>query len=334
MSSAAAGADRRRRPGRRARDRRAGGPRQSIVLGRRRIYILPTRQGLGFAVLLVAMLLGSANYDNGLGYVLTFVLTSLALVSIVHTYANLAGLRLRPAPAQPVFAGDPATFELVIDNRGGRPRHALVARYRSTEGSPKRGDVAVETDVGADAAARVELVAATAHRGWHVLGRVTLASRFPLALFRAWSVLAPEQRCLVYPRPAGDLPLPEGAPEAAREGDAAGTGREDFAGLRDYRPGDSPRLIHWKAVARGQGVPVKLFSGAGAREVMLDPDAAAGDLERRLSQLTRWVLEAHRRGLRYGLHLPGARIAPDLGEAHRDTCLRALALHALPEARG
>ena len=70
MSSAAAGADRRRRPGRRARDRRAGGPRQSIVLGRRRIYILPTRQGLGFAVLLVAMLLGSANYDNGLGYVL------------------------------------------------------------------------------------------------------------------------------------------------------------------------------------------------------------------------------------------------------------------------
>ena len=326
-AAAAADAGGGRRPRGRARGRGAGEARGPIVLGRRRIYILPTRQGLGFAALLMAMLLGSANYDNGLGYVLTFVLASLALVSILHTWANLAGLRLRPVPAQPVFAGDPATFELVIDNRGGRPRHALVARYRSREGAAKTGDAAVETDVSGDAATRVELVATTTRRGWHPLGRVTLASRFPLALFRAWSVLAPELRCLVYPRPVGDLPLPEGAPEPSREGDAAGDGREDFAGLRDYRLGDSPRLIHWKAVAREQGVPVKRFSGAGTRELMLDLDAAGGDLEMRLSQLTAWVLDAHRRGLRYGLHIPGSRLEPDHGEAHRDACLRALALH-------
>ena len=118
-AAAARGSQRDGRDERHAGRDRGRGP---IELGRRRIYILPTRQGVGFALLLMAILLGSANYENGLGYVLTFVLASLALVSILHTYANLAGLRLRPAPAQPVFAGDPATFELVIDNRGGRPR--------------------------------------------------------------------------------------------------------------------------------------------------------------------------------------------------------------------
>ena len=49
----------------------------------RRIYILPTRQGMGFAAAVSVMLLGSINYDNALGYVLSFLLVSAALVSML-----------------------------------------------------------------------------------------------------------------------------------------------------------------------------------------------------------------------------------------------------------
>ena len=47
-----------------------GGP---VVLDRKRIYILPTRRGLLFAVFLLVMLLGSINYALSLGFVLTFL---------------------------------------------------------------------------------------------------------------------------------------------------------------------------------------------------------------------------------------------------------------------
>jgi uncharacterized protein (DUF58 family) len=86
-------------------------------------------------------------------------------------------------------------------------------------------------------------------------------------------------------------------------------------------------------VARDQGVPVKLFSGTGSADLELRFDhAGAGGIEARLSQLARWVLDADRHGLRYGLALPGARLGPDLGEAHRESCLRALAVHDLADA--
>ncbi|NIO12862.1 MAG: hypothetical protein GTN86_13155, partial [Xanthomonadales bacterium] len=60
-------------------------------------------------------------------------------------------------------------------------------------------------------------------------------------------------------------------------------------------------------------------------------DVDAPRLEARLSQLSRWVVDAHAAGIRYGLDIPGKRLAPDDGEAHRHACLRALALYS-PEA--
>jgi uncharacterized protein (DUF58 family) len=75
-------------------------------------------------------------------------------------------------------------------------------------------------------------------------------------------------------------------------------------------------------------VPVKVFSGAASGTTLLRwQDASASDVEARLSQLSRWVLEAEERNLRYGLCLPGFDIAADNGEAHRHRCLEALALY-------
>jgi len=52
-------------------------------------------------------------------------------------------------------------------------------------------------------------------------------------------------------------------------------------------------------------------------------------VETRLSILAHWVLQAEEFGQGYGLRLPGVRIAPDRGEAHRARCLEALALFEL-----
>ena len=306
----------------------------SHVLRFNRIFILPTRHGIGFAAAVCVMLLGAVNYGNALGYVLCFILVSMGLVSMLHAVRNLAGLRLTALASEPVFAGDTARLRVRIGNDGQRSRPALLVRLAGAATHGRGDEPVVRLGLEADAASTVELPAATGRRGWYSPGRIVLATRFPFGWFRAWSPSDPGLRCLVYPRPAGEQPLPEHLPETSGENGAMGRGEDEFSGLRDYQQGDPARRIHWKAVAREQGVPVKVFSGASSGVILLRwEDVTAADPEARLSQLCRWVLEADAGGLRYGLTLPGGRIPPDGGEEHRERCLEALALHETGEPR-
>ncbi|RKZ34577.1 MAG: DUF58 domain-containing protein [Gammaproteobacteria bacterium] len=300
---------------------------RSILLARRNVYILPTRHGLSFAAALCAMLVGAINYNNSLGHMLVFLLASLALVSMLHTYRNLAGLVFRPGRTMPVFAGDEARFALRLGNRGQRPRHQLVLTYARHPQQGKRGRACVTVNLTQDESTVVELPVPAPHRGALALGRVTVAGRYPLGLFRAWSYVQLDQIGMVYPRPSGVGQLPLTSTQTERESGKRGSGREDFSGFREYVPGDSPRHVHWKAVARDQGMPVKIFAGASAADIQLRWDDAGGpDIEARLSQLCLWVLEAERQGYRYGLSLPDAELAPSSGDAHRTRALTALAL--------
>ena len=298
-----------------------------------RVYILPTRYGYAFALALSAMLLGAINYNNGLAYLLTFLLASVALVSMLHANRNLSRLKLGVSAPKPAFAGGAARFYLSIDNRGQPARYAINVRYRYDPGASDKLDGVHHTDLAADAVAREVVEAPAVSRGFQPLGDVVFSTRFPFGLFRAWCPLKIGAKCLVYPRPEGRQALPATAAAGTHESGLRGGGRDDFAGFRDYVPGDSPRQIHWKAVARGQGLPVKRFSGANAGDLFLRfEDVKATHTEARLSQLCRWILDADGAGFLYGLSLPGAEISPGDGEAHRHACLKALALFS-PGAR-
>src|SRR5690349_22852524 len=105
-----------RRFGEQGRLRREALDEGELFLGQRRIYILPTGPGLGFGALLLVLLIGSINYNLGLGFALTFLALACALVDMVFTWRNLAHLRLKPLRARPVFAGQEARFELQLVN--------------------------------------------------------------------------------------------------------------------------------------------------------------------------------------------------------------------------
>ena len=85
-------------------------------LDRRRVYILPSRYGVMLGILLVAILLGSINYDNALGYLLTFLIGGLYLVAMLHTYRNLVGLRVKGFSAENGFLGDYIPFHVHLEN--------------------------------------------------------------------------------------------------------------------------------------------------------------------------------------------------------------------------
>ena len=103
--------------------RRQGPETGPIELHRRQIYILPSGTGLLFAVVLLTMYLGAVNYNLGLGHALVFLLVGLGIVGMLHAFRNLVGLRIRAGRTSPVFAGETASFELILENtrRDARP---------------------------------------------------------------------------------------------------------------------------------------------------------------------------------------------------------------------
>jgi uncharacterized protein (DUF58 family) len=302
---------------------------RAIVLGHRRVYIVPSRLGLLFGGALLILLMGSINYALSLGFALSFLLAGVGLAGMVQTTRNLARLAIRAGRVEPVFAGERALYRLALANDADFDRPEILLRHLAS-GAECRVDVA------ATASTEATLAVAAGRRGWQPLGRVMLETRFPLGLFRAWSFVEPDCRCLVYPRPEpGALPPPATSAQAGG-GRAHAQGSDDFSGLRAYQTSDSPRHVAWKSVARsdtldarGDGMLTKQFAGEAVAELWLDLRAlpTALGLEAGLSRLAGWVLAAERGGVHYGLRLPGAEIAPGRGDAHRRACLEALALY-------
>ena len=320
-----------------------------VVLNQRRVFILPSKAGLGFGALLMVLFVSSINYNLSLGFALTFLIAACAVIDMHLTFRNLAYLHLSPGRVQPVFAGEDARFEMHLANRRGHDRYAIWIGFIGDGSASDRRRAAANRalrplanlnaqalDIGAMSSCSVILSSATVRRGWLAAPRVRLTTRFPLGLLHAWSYWYPELSVLVYPRPETDAPPLPLMGEAKTDG-IGRSGSEDFAGIRAYRPGDSIKHLAWRQIARvefeaGGQLVTKHFEGGAASDLMLDYDQLPRNLsiEARLSRLTRWVLEAEERGLAYGFRLGSVALEPALGPAQQQACLRALALYQRP----
>ncbi|MFQ5548139.1 MAG: DUF58 domain-containing protein [Woeseia sp.] len=301
-----------------ARKRQGSDPHRT-ELQSNRIYILPTGVGLVFALMTFAMLLGSMNYNNNLSFVLTFLLAGLGLVSMHQCQRNLVGLDLSFAGVDPVFAGQSAEFRIAITNhsRNSRCHIRLTAESASSE----------IQDLGPGDSKVFTLAIPTERRGHIALDRFRIRTLFPFELFRSWAWLHMDLQGLVYPRPADSAPQPPPTQVAHGHRQHDARGEEDFAGLRRFHDGDSPRHVAWKAYARSGELLSKQFAGADTSSQWFDFDRLdSDDLEHRLSVMTRWIVDADRTQRDYGVRIPGAEFAPAHGETHRHLCLSALAL--------
>ncbi|MBT8098000.1 MAG: DUF58 domain-containing protein [Woeseia sp.] len=300
--------------------KRQGRDSQQTALASRRIYILPTAVGMVFALMVFAMLLGSMNYNNNLSFVLTFMLASLSFVAMHQCQRNLVGLELSFAGAEPVHAGRPVEFRIAVRNR------SRSSRYQLQLYADKITSTIVDLAPGESQVMSLEIP--TSQRGHLSLPRFGIRSTFPFEQFRAWSWLHMDLTALVWPTQAPEAPLPPPALAATGHRQHDARGEEDFAGLRSYAAGDSPRHLAWKAFARSGELLSKQFAGADTSSQWFDFDSLdEADVEKRLSILTRWVVDAEREQRDYGLRLPGVEFPPAHGGAQRQQVLSALALY-------
>jgi uncharacterized protein (DUF58 family) len=292
-----------------------------------RIRVWPNRNATGLAAVLVAMAYAGMSQSNGAAYLLCFVLAAVTAISSIHAWANLRGAVVSSDPISPVFAGEALRVTVVVSSELQRDHFSIdVGSGRGASGT--RFDV-----VRAGEKERGEIMAPAKDRGRFTELRIPVKSAFPLGFFTARKVVTVRQTHFVYPAPRGALPLPKSAMPAGRPKGGSRIEGDDFSGVRAWLPGESQRHIDWKAASRGQPLLTKQWAGETDDILRFDWDSLAPlETESRLSQITRWIIQAERSGAQYALRLPEQAFPPSRGDRHLHLCLRALACFGHPDS--
>ncbi|MEM7564022.1 MAG: DUF58 domain-containing protein [Pseudomonadota bacterium] len=294
--------------------------REAIHLHNRRLYILPTRFGYLFAVMLLFLFLAAINYQNSMAFVLTFMLTALAIISLWYTHKNLLGIEVKLQTPRPVHCGQAVEFNFEINHRNNAHRYAIGIQYAKETPvyirlKPQESNTAV-------------LKIRARQRGQFKPQGITVFTRYPTGLFHAWGWLRFDHPVLVYPGPENQLKLQQTMIEQYDGKTSTSTIEgDDFAGLREHREGESLRHISWKAYAQGKGLLTKTFQGHARPSLWIDwHQIEENSVELRLSIMTALVLDAENDDQKYGLKLPGITIEQNHGSQHKHSCLQALAI--------
>ncbi len=198
--------------------------------------------GLGGVILLAFGLLAGYPVVTGLG--LAGVAAVVVAVAVVAPAPRLAASR-SVEPVR-VSVGDTASGRLLITNTGRLPVLGFDA-VESVDGVPLRVPVpTLRPAVPGEIAYPIP----TVQRGLISLGPVTLEKRDPLGLARRGAALTGRTWLWVHPRIHATQALPIGLTLDFDGRLAERAGSTAFSSLREYRPGDDPRAVHWRSTAR------------------------------------------------------------------------------------
>ena len=284
----------------------------------KRIYIFLTKEGGLICLLIAALFLAGVNYANNLVLGLCFFLSSVLVVSLHFTHAQINHVTLKVLRFEPAEAGKSNPVVLEVSARGsGRPSIELGWVNRA----PTR------IALGAKAV-RVTLPLVHA-RGVSELPALKVSSDYPLGLIRSWSYVRFNQSSWAWPSQVR-ASIPEGVVGGASDFAQMSTkssASEDFDQLKPYVAGESQARISWRHYAQRSELLSRHFTADAGVQMVLDYDEFQGVRhEARLRQMSFLVNELSKQGHRFALKLGKDALAMGGGAAHRDSALKLLAL--------
>ena len=229
-------------------------------------------------MLFAAMGLGVAalNTGNNLLYLLCSLLLALVIVSGILSEQTMRGLGVESLVPEELFAGRPAVGGASVTNRKRwLPSYSVVVEVAGPEGPASY----YLPRLSAGASRLVTWQFAMPERGRHRLAGARIATRFPFGLFSKVSRVLLDREVIVYPaiRPVEARWIRDGGATVGAAARRRGHG-DDLHSLREYRPGDDHRLIHWRSTARVQQLTVRELETDATLDtrIRLVGDAAAG----------------------------------------------------------
>lgn len=200
-------------------------------------------------------------------YVFTALTLGLWLVSAFAPGRVLRGLMLKrringaEAWAEELYVGETVAVELELRNTVRLPALQVRGEERCPFAPAEDRVLPFFVNVPGRGAVTLRYEAACARRGWFEFPPITVRTRAPFGFFAARRELAAPGGLLIFPeyRRLQRFPLLERRPALHQTLTRIGQGAE-FVGVREYRPGDSPRHVHWRTTARAGRLMVKEFA--------------------------------------------------------------------------
>jgi uncharacterized protein (DUF58 family) len=303
----------------------AGAPHRPVPAWRRRLSF--TRLGRWYVALTLGIGFAAINTGNNLLFLVLGLLLSSIVISGILSETSLRGVRVeRKLPAS-ASVGAPALIGLLARNGKARaPSFGLDLRENG-------GDVdghGLVLLLGPGRAEEISYRFTPRRRGRHRFEQVQVATRAPFGLFEKSRPLSAPGELIVFPRRVA--PPAQEPRQLARDGERparrAGHGLEMHA-LRDHRPGEDVRSIHWRTSARaGKLIGVDREQERGRQVcVLLDHRRASGEaLEAAVERAAALFERELDSGADVSLALCGQTLPAASGEQHRIAGLTLLAL--------
>jgi uncharacterized protein (DUF58 family) len=292
-----------------------------------------TREGKWFIG--ATLVLGFAAVNGGINllFLMFGMLLCLLVANGILAEASMRHLEVRRQLPAAIHAGSPFLMGISVQNGKAKiPTFSLEVEDLSGDGKPiDRRCFFLKIPARRQQATSYRRT--LPRRGLHHLSGLRVSTRFPFGLLRRSIDIEAPVDLLAYPAlvPVSDLALQS---ELARLGEKQSSARArsgDFHGLRELRPGDDPRDIHWRTTARRGRPFVREFEEEAGRTVVLvldtDSEPEAAELfETAVSYTASLALVLLRRGFRVGLVAGRCSVAPDAGPSNTSGILRCLAL--------
>lgn len=310
------------------------------TLSSRNIFIMPTRFGFAYLIFIVLLFLLGTNYQNNIILLFCYLLASLFITVMLHSFYNFSQLTFSSSAKQFTFAKQRAYFPIIVKS----DKKHFDLNFQFLEQTSLSSKVNIEhCPIGES---QVLLPFYAERRGVYNVGRVKVFSEYSLGLFVTWAMLDFSHQVVIFPQPK-KLNTHQNYLSALDESDQSDNvyqqttvGIDDFAELKNYISGESRARIAWKQFARGQGKLSKHYQNQQGSLLWLKlSDMPSSNVETKLSFMCYLVVQYSKSDHDFGLCLDIAvltkgsensdqqtvKIAPSSGHQHQQQCLIALA---------
>ena len=273
----------------------------SYTTHRRQLYILPTKAGWVFSLLVFILFLASIKFSHQATFLLTFLLCGFGMISSFHTQKNINAITISLKDGSAIFANEKTDFICRLKNSTDVKRHNIWLLCQDQH-------YCVNIEPNSTVKQSIQLEAK--QRGLFSLPAVNITSHFPLGILFGWSrKFQSDATCMVYPEPKDILPIPSTILLQSEEGQqqvlstqSQQQNGEQISSLKPYQMGDRLRDIHWPSLAKNHQLVSKEYENSTEYKLIFSWQHVSNlNTEDKLSQLTYWLLDAEKNQTSYQL---------------------------------
>jgi uncharacterized protein (DUF58 family) len=192
--------------------------------------------------------------------------------------SNMDAVQILSVEAVHLFAEDDQKIQVTLLNQSKN----LI---KEIEVSVKQKKVTLQNplEIGAKQTVVFDVPWNIQNRGYVKIPTIVVSSKYPSGLFNAWRIFKSPNKTLVYPTRKGQRHFPN---YVSAQQESLGLIRE----IRDYKPGDSPKRIHWRSLAKNQQLRTLVHEGDDGRKCEFNiKDLKHLKFEDQISQLSLWL---------------------------------------------